>query len=321
MRFVVFGAGAIGGVVGARLHQADEEVLLIARGAHYEAIASGGLRLETPEENVVLEIPVVEDPLAISWREDDVVLLATKTQDTAGALGALAEVAPQAVPVVCVQNGVENERIALRLFTYVYGAIVMAPTAHLDPGVVQAYSTPLSGAIDIGCYPAGLDATAVEVTAALSGARFSSRPRSRIMRWKYAKLLMNLGNVVQALFGPDADDEGLDSRAREEGRACLRAAGIDFASDEEDSERRRDLLHLGEIAGRERAGGSTWQSFARGTSSIETDYLNGEIVLLGRLHDVPTPVNELLCRLARQALREGARPGDLAPEQALAQLR
>jgi 2-dehydropantoate 2-reductase len=321
LRFVVFGAGAIGGVVGARLHQADEEVLLIARGAHYEAIASGGLRLETPEENVVLEIPVVEDPLAISWREDDVVLLATKTQDTAGALGALAEVAPQAVPVVCVQNGVENERIALRLFTYVYGAIVMAPTAHLDPGVVQAYSTPLSGAIDIGCYPAGLDATAVEVTAALSGARFSSRPRSRIMRWKYAKLLMNLGNVVQALFGPDADDEGLDSRAREEGRACLRAAGIDFASDEEDSERRRDLLHLGEIAGRERAGGSTWQSFARGTSSIETDYLNGEIVLLGRLHDVPTPVNELLCRLARQALREGARPGDLAPEQALAQLR
>ena len=123
MRFVVFGAGAIGGVVGARLHQADEEVLLIARGAHYEAIASGGLRLETPEENVVLEIPVVEDPLAISWREDDVVLLATKTQDTAGALGARAEVAPpSAVHTLVSDTGFPAvgratlEQLGLKLF-------------------------------------------------------------------------------------------------------------------------------------------------------------------------------------------------------------
>ena len=38
MRFVIFGAGAIGGVVGARLHQGGLEVALIARGAHLEAI-------------------------------------------------------------------------------------------------------------------------------------------------------------------------------------------------------------------------------------------------------------------------------------------
>lgn len=320
MRFVVFGAGAIGGVLGARLHQAGKDVLLIARGAHYRAIARDGLTLETPEESVVLEIPVFEDPSAISWREDDVVLLATKTQDTAGALGALASSAPEQVAVVCVQNGVENERIALRLFPRVYGAMVMAPTEHLEPGVVQAYSTPLSGGIDVGRYPEGVDEIAEHVSAALAQARFSSLTRPQIMRWKYAKLLMNLGNAVQALSGHDADGDELVERAREEGKATLRAAGIDFASDDEDAERRRGLLTLGEIAGRERGGGSTWQSLTRGASSIETDYLNGEIVLLGRLHGVPTPVNELLCRLAREALREGARPGDLAPEQVLAQL-
>jgi 2-dehydropantoate 2-reductase len=321
LRFVVFGAGAIGGVVGARLHQSGHEVILIARGAHYEAIARDGLRLETPDERVVLEIPAVEGPAAVPWREDDVVLLATKTQDTAGALGALAVAGPENLPVVCVQNGVENERIALRLLPNVYGAIVMAPTAHLEPGVVQAYSTPLSGGIDVGRYPEGVDSTAEEVAAALSSARFSSKPRPRIMRWKYAKLLMNLGNIVEALCGPGAHDDELDELAREEGRACLRAAGIDFASDDEDSERRRDLLHLGEIAGRERGGGSTWQSFTRGAGSIETDYLNGEIVLLGRRHGVPTPLNELLCRLAREALREGAKPGDVTPEAIRATLR
>ena len=319
MRFVVYGAGAIGGVVGARLYQAGREVLLIARGAHYEAIARGGLRLETPEESVVLEIPVFEDPAAVPWREDDVVLLATKTQDTASALGALAAVAVP--PIVCVQNGVENERLALRGFPGVYGALVMAPTAHLEPGVVLAYSTPLSGGIDVGRYPEGLDATAEEVSAALSGARFSSEPRPQIMRWKYAKLLLNLGNVVEALCGKDADADELDSLVREEGRACLRAAGIDFASEDEDADRRAGLLQIGEIAGRERGGGSTWQSFTRGASGIETDYLNGEIVLLGRLHGVPTPVNALLCELAVQALRRGARPGDITPAEILAALR
>jgi 2-dehydropantoate 2-reductase len=321
VRLVVFGAGAIGGVVGARLYQAGFDVALIARGAHYRAIVSEGLRLETPEEDVVLGVSAFEDPSAVSWREDDVVLLAVKTQDTAEALGALAAVAPVELPIVCMQNGVENERIALRIFPRVYGAVVMSPTEHLEPGVVEAYSTPVTGGIDVGCYPAGVDETAETVTAALSQARFSSLPRPAIMRWKYAKLLMNLGNVIEALCGPDDDyDEELDAFVREEGRACLNAAGIDFASEDEDIERRRDLLHVGEIAGSERGGGSTWQSFIRGAGSIETDYLNGEIVMLGRLHGVPTPANELLCRLAREALRRGAEPGDVTAQEILARL-
>jgi 2-dehydropantoate 2-reductase len=320
MRFVVYGAGAIGGVLGGRLHQAGHEVALIARGAHYRAIASDGLRLKTPDEDVVLEIPTFEHPSAVSWGEDDVVLLTVKTQDSAGALAALAAAAPADVPVVCAQNGVENERLALRMIRRVYGALVMAPTEHLEPGVVLAYSTPLSGGIDVGRYPEGIDATAEEVTAALSQARFSSLARPQIMRWKYAKLLMNLGNIVDALCGRDADDAELDSLAREEGRACLNAAGIDFASREEDAERRRDLLRIAEIAGHARGGGSTWQSLARGATGIETDYLNGEIVLLGRLHGVPTPVNELLCQLGREAFTRGAQPGEISPQEILARL-
>jgi 2-dehydropantoate 2-reductase len=321
LRFVVFGAGAIGGVVGARLHQAGHEVALIARGAHYEAIVRDGLTLETPEERAVLAIPVFNGPAAVAWGKDDVVLLAVKTQDTAGALGGLASVAPAHVPVVCVQNGVENERLALRIIANVYGALVMLPAEHLEPGVVQAYSMPLTGGIDVGRYPRGVDATCEMVTAALSEARLSSLARPEIMPWKYAKLLMNLGNVIEALCGPAADDDELDALVREEGRACLRAAGIDFASEEEDAERRLGLLSLGEIAGRERGGGSTWQSFARGAGSVETDYLNGEIVLLGRLHGVLTPVNSVLCELAREALRDGLRPGDVTPEDVLARLR
>ena len=55
---------------------------------------------------------------------------------------------------------------------------------------------------------------------------------------------------------------------------------------------------------RQRSGGSTWQSLARGTGSTEADHLNGEIVLLGRLHGVPTPANAAVQRAVRRAVRE-----------------
>ena len=138
MRFVIIGAGAIGGVVGARLYESGCDVALIARGAHHDAIASRGLTLETPEQRITLAIPVAPSPDAVNFTADDVVLLATKSQDTETALDALRDAAPTATPVVCMQNGVENERIAARRFANVYGAVVMAPTAYLEPGVVQA---------------------------------------------------------------------------------------------------------------------------------------------------------------------------------------
>ena len=58
---------------------------------------------------------------------------------------------------------------------------------------------------------------------------------------------------------------------------------------------------MSRLPGQEGTGGSSWQSLVRGTGSIEADHLNGEIVLLGRLHGVPTPVNAVLQRRARQA--------------------
>src|SRR5579884_3735433 len=139
MRFVVFGAGAVGGVVGACLHQSGREVALIARGEHGRVIRERGLTFERPGSSVTLQIPVAFSPADVEWSEDDVVLLATKSQDTVGALTDLRAVAPIGTPVVCVRNAVENERVALRLFSRVYGAVVMAPTAHLKPGIVQAY--------------------------------------------------------------------------------------------------------------------------------------------------------------------------------------
>jgi 2-dehydropantoate 2-reductase len=319
MRFIIFGAGAVGGVVGAKLHQSGFAVALIARGAHYEAIRKNGLMLEWPGGSAVLEIPVAESPAGLEWTAGDVVLIATKSQDTAAALLALRDVAPTTTPVVCVQNGVENERLALRLFPNVYGAVVMSPTAHIEPGIVQAYGTQGTGVIDVGRYPSGLDALCEQIADALDTSDFSSVARPDIMRFKHAKLISNLANAVDAICEPGPPAGEVIELAQEEGRAVLHAAGIEFVADDvNDVVGRWERLDVQPIAGRERAGSSTRQSIARGMPTVETDYLNGEVALLGRLHRVPTPVNDALCELSARHVRERRAPATLPAGEVLA---
>jgi 2-dehydropantoate 2-reductase len=320
VRVVILGAGAIGGVIGARLFQHGHDVTLIARGENYTAISNNGLRLETPDETVTLRAPVVDDPAALSYGASDVVVVTVKSQDTLGALGRLAQAAPDTTRIVCAQNGVENERVALRTFHNVYGICVMCPATHLTPGVVQANSSPVNGLLDVGRWPQGLDDLAEELASALSGARFDSVARGDIARWKWGKLLSNLGNAVEAVCGRSSRGGVLMERVLAEGRLVLQTAGIEFVGPDEDDERRGQLLTIGSIGGAARGGGSSWQSLVRATGSIETDYLTGEIVLQGRLHGVATPANDLLQRLANQLASERKAPGAWTVEEVEAML-
>ncbi len=106
--------------------------------------------------------------------------------------------------------------------------------------------------------------------------------------------------------------------AWDEGEACLKAAGIEHVSVDEDRARRGDRLHPGDdVSGFPRGGSSSWQSLARGQRTIETDYLNGEVVLLGRLHGVPTPVNALLQDTANQMAHDRVAPGTMSADELL----
>lgn len=313
MRVVVLGAGAVGGVVGGRLFQAGHDVTLVARGAHYEALASNGLTLESPDGVDVLAIPVVDRVEEAGIDEGTAVLLGVKSQDTADALDSVAAASAtdgQGGPVVaCLQNGVDNERQVARRFAKVYAVCVMLPATHLQPGVVQAHSAPVSGLLDVGRYPSGADDTAQSLADSFNGATFDSRAVPDVMRWKYRKLLMNLLNAVEALAEPTPEEgAAIAALVVGEADAVLAAAGIDVASPAEDRHRRGTLMSVRATASGERQGGSSWQSVARRSGRIEADYLNGEICLLGRLHGVPTPVNARLQGLAGAAIRRGDGP-------------
>lgn len=320
MRYVVLGAGAIGGAVGAGLHRAGRAVVLVARGAHLDALRRDGLELRAPARSERLAIPVAGAPGEIGLGAGDVVLLATKTQDVPAALEAVAAavdpVDAGGPALVCLQNGLEAPRMALRRFERVYGAMLMLPTAHLDPGVVEVYSDPCPGVVDLGRAPAGVDALAEAVAADLRAAGFASEARADIGRWQAAKLLANLQNALQAACGPDTRGlEDVTTVLRAEAEGCLRAAGIAWVGEAEMAERVTGRVTPKRVGGRPRAGGSSWQSLARGRGSIETDYLNGEVALLGRLHGVRTPVNAALQALAARLARERRPPGSLAPEE------
>jgi 2-dehydropantoate 2-reductase len=208
--------------------------------------------------------------------------------------------------------------MALRMAADVYGVCVMCPAAHLRPGVVQAFSLPVPGILDVGRYREGSDAGAETLAAAFRAATFHAEARPDIMRWKYTKLLMNLGNAVEALCGPSARASEIARRARHEGIAALGAAGIDFVSDDDFVARRGDLIRPQAIGGGPRPGGSSWQSLERATGRIEADYLNGEVALLGRLHGVATPANDVLQRAANEAARLRRPPGATSADDLLA---
>jgi 2-dehydropantoate 2-reductase len=153
----------------------------------------------------------------------------------------------------------------------------------------------------------------------LRSAGFDSEVRADILAWKYGKLLANLGNALTASYGDSAAVPDLLHLVQEEGRACLRAAGFEYVSADAMLARRQHLLPLKTVQGKNFPGSSAWQSLARGSSTTEIDYLTGEIVLLGRMHRVPTPLNAALQTQVRRMAIQRVPPGSLDPREIRAQ--
>jgi 2-dehydropantoate 2-reductase len=319
MRYVVYGVGAVGGVIAGHLHRTGHDVTLVARGDHLGAILADGLRLDTYEATYVVRAPATDTAADVSWTDDTVVVVAVKSQHTPVVLADLVRHAPDTTPVLTAQNGVANEAEVLRRFARTYGVLVMVPATHLEPGVVVQKCHPVPGMLDVGRIPGGTDEVAESVATDLRVAGFESVVRPDIMAWKHRKLLMNLGNAVDAACGPGQAADQLAERAQAEGEATVVAAGIPVVSAEQDEERRGEVLRP-RLTGQPPRGGSTWQSLSRGADGTEVDHLTGEIVLQGRMHGIPTPVNTLLLEAVHDLVRRGAEPRSLDAAALLARL-
>jgi len=192
------------------------------------------------------------------------------------------------------------------------GACLYLPASHLEPGVVVSEGSPVSGALVLGRYPAGVDELTRRVAADLAASSFASTTHADVMAVKRGKLLDNTGNALDAVCRPGEGWEELREAAREEGVAVLEAAGLAAVGREEAFPAFAALgFRTAPVAGADRPGSSSWQSLRRGVT-VETDWLNGEVVRLGREVGVGTPVNEALQLLADSCARRGTGPGAFA---------
>lgn len=137
MKFAVFGAGGVGGYLGARLADVGHEVHLIARGDHLAALQSSGLRVESIAGGTSVDPAATDDPAAVG--PCDYVLLCVKSYDTREAASDLAPLLREGTAVVSVQNGVDNEAwIAEEIGTdHVVGGVAYIFSTIAEPGVVE----------------------------------------------------------------------------------------------------------------------------------------------------------------------------------------
>ncbi|HKP13735.1 MAG TPA: 2-dehydropantoate 2-reductase [Blastocatellia bacterium] len=328
-RYVIFGAGAIGGALAVLLARSGLRVICVARPAQAEALRRG-VRFTHGGEESIARVEAVTGARELRPEGGDVIVLAVKSQATAAALEELAAVYADTTPIVCLQNGVTNEAVAARRFREVYAALVFFSATQMTP---ERILMTRGRSIAIGRYPEGVDAVARGISEDFGRAGFEAMASPYTMAMKWSKFVVNLNNATYAITGyfveqgtADAEMRRLLTDVREEGLRVLDAAGIEVEPPPgEPSLIRVRALHekaqapppdperLMNLAEDERTYPSMWQDLELGRATGEADHLNGVVVEIGRKHGIATPYNSTLLEIVNRMFAEGRRPGLYTP--------
>jgi 2-dehydropantoate 2-reductase len=285
-----------------------QDVVLIGRPGHVNAIRKNGLRFVTPDGTHILKINAVMHPKEIKFKNDDVVILTMKGQNTEDALKDLKQIIED-VPIFCLQNGVRNEEITVKYFRRVYGSFVRVGGEYLRDGEVICRRDP-PGWLIMGCYPTGTDALAESVAAKLREAGFHVKVTPDVMPYKWGKLMTNLGNAIGAITNAGYPEQRFIMEAvRKEAAALLAEAGISWISEEELGREWSEFLEKPRAVSKSEGQSSTWQSLYRKQGSVETEFLNGEIVRVAERLGKKAPLNDRLNHITQEMAAKREVPG------------
>ena len=330
MQVVVYGAGAVGSVIGARLHQAGASVRLVGRRAHVDAIRENGLLVKGRNESHLVHLAATTALDGVAG----IILMTVKSQDVHDAARDIARLHSNTT-VVTMQNGVRSDREAADILgrDRIVGCVLNISATYLEPGVVEQNTGAL---LQVGA-PFVESATRVGAVLDLLSPAIKTEHVHDIARARWTKLMANLNNAIMAITGwPIARalrHRGLTRLAIatiREGVKTAQAGG--FALDQSSRARAfRAIATLpfpvsarlfgprlaGNFPADSTYGPSTLQSLQRGASS-ELDYLNGEIVTLGARIGRATPYNSGLLEHGREVF---ATRRYLSPEELLRHFR
>ncbi len=317
MRISIFGAGAIGGYMGAKLAQAGAEVSLVARGPHLAAMQADGLRLI--EEGTETVVPVRASSDAAELGEQDYVIVTLKAHSVPGVVDAMSPLIGAGTCVVSGVNGVPwwyfhkhgGDLEGTRLETVdpggrqwdgfgpdrVLGCVVYPAAEVIRPGVVRHVE---GNRFSLGEPDGSKSERAQALSKALTAAGLKAPVRPRLRDEIWVKLWGNLSfNPISALTHATLDVLCTDQGTRAVARAMMLEAqeiaerlGVKFPID---VERRIDG---GAAVGAHRT--SMLQDLDAGRP-MEIDALVASVQELGRLTGVATPAIDTV--LALVALR------------------
>jgi len=307
-RRLIVGAGALGALLAAQWRAAGVPAVLIARGAALEVIRERGVTVRRPHGDETVPVDVVGAIDETEPAVGDSVVLAVKAQDAEQALAAIAwrplagGGAVADLPVVTLQNGLSAEAVATRRSAAVVGVSVGIAASHLRPGEVVSPSWPTIGVARVGA-ATGAGAPFVEaVREDLARAGFAASAVDDIAATKRRKLLGNLRNVVEVFAVDAAERDAATDALRREAEALFARLALPVAPAEQ------GFLPVEDVPGHVPGRLSTWQSLERGTS-VESDYLVGELVLLARQAGTAAPLAEAIQRTLGILAARGGRPG------------
>jgi 2-dehydropantoate 2-reductase len=292
MRLAIMAAGAVGGYFGARMAAAGHDVALIARGAHRDAIARDGLRVESPLGDLHLKgANVTDDPKQVG--PVDLVLFAVKLWDTETAGEQARPLVGANTRVITLQNGVDSvERLAPILgddATIGGATYVVAKIAR--PGVIRhtgAMAKIRCGRLDrrpdavLGRYVDEIKAADIDIT--LAG-------DMRLDIWKKFVLLSGTSGITASTRQPlgvirdDPDMQAFFHKLMHETMAVGRATGVEFPPDFEEELGRS-------VAAFPPTMKASMANDLDAGNRLELDWLAGKVIALGRKHGIATPAQQ-----------------------------
>jgi 2-dehydropantoate 2-reductase len=311
LRIAVVGAGGVGGYFGGRLAQAGEEVYLIARGEHLDAIRRDGLRVRSVVGDFEVRTPASSDPAEAG--PVDYVLFCVKSYDTEAAAASLRPLLREDTVVVSLQNGIDNEDVLARVLgeQHVVGGVAFIFSGIAEPGVVAQTGGPrriLVGEMDGSpsdrverlvstCRKAGIDA---EATSDIRVALWDKLAFICAQAGMTAAVRLPIGKLREV---PESME--MFRRIVEEVRTVATAEGVKLSEDAMDRhEAFARSLEPGSFS-------SLHDDLVRG-SPLELEAIHGSVVRRAATHGLQVPMCESVYAILRPWAVQNERPGRLA---------
>jgi len=288
MKIIILGAGAIGSYYGARLSK-HNDVTLIGRKKHVKEINKNGLKIKGLEH----ETYFLKAGTGINNIEDNtLIVLATKVQDSAGAISKIKNLVKKDAIIICLQNGLDSEGIVRKILgnkCLVLRAVTNFGVIFLKPGIIDLESYSFTSIENSRKSPEIAD----NFTKCGLNANVSKNIRQDV--WK--KLILNCAlNPITAVLGiknGDFADETLNPLKKLICDECAKVAEKEGAKFEINFIKaiNEAIKNSGNLS-------SMQQDLIKGKKT-EIDYLNGAVVGLGKKYGIDCPVNEALISIIK----------------------